>query len=261
MSTFFPAAVPERPERNQPWPTTPTRGTPARAHADAGARSSWVSAPPRGSRADEVLGLIGAALRGAGLDRRAPSPRWRPWTARRASRASCGRGAARGARRLVRRRRAGGGGGAARLGRRHWPRSAPRPWRRPPRSPAAANCSCRSGSRRRGRPAMATCAIVRRPPPPAAAGGRDARPTRSEEPCPSATTDVHDLRHHGDAEVRDDGGDADRPGGQRPRGHAAGLAARAHRRFAGRPRRLSGRAGGARGGGGAARACRWSGCC
>lgn len=59
-----------------------------------------------------------------------------------------------------------------------------------------------------GRAAMATCAIVRRPHLRPSADGRDAPPTRSEEAMPIPTTEVPlDLRHHGDAEVRDDGGE------------------------------------------------------
>ncbi|MEU9099486.1 Rv2231c family pyridoxal phosphate-dependent protein CobC [Streptomyces sp. NPDC048361] len=59
-----------------------------------------------------------------------------------------------------------------------------------------------------GRAAMATCAIVRRPHLRASAAGRDAPPTRSEEAMPIPTTEApFDLRHHGDAEVRDDGGE------------------------------------------------------
>ncbi|MCX5383192.1 Rv2231c family pyridoxal phosphate-dependent protein CobC [Streptomyces sp. NBC_00083] len=59
-----------------------------------------------------------------------------------------------------------------------------------------------------GRAAMATCAIVRRPHLRPSASGRDAPPTRSEEAMPIPTTEVPlDLRHHGDAEVRDDGGE------------------------------------------------------
>ncbi|MEU3373053.1 Rv2231c family pyridoxal phosphate-dependent protein CobC [Streptomyces sp. NPDC006660] len=58
-----------------------------------------------------------------------------------------------------------------------------------------------------GGPAGATCAIVRRPHLRPSADGRDAPPTRSEEAMPIPTTEVPlDLRHHGDAEVRDDGG-------------------------------------------------------
>ncbi|MGW2791465.1 Rv2231c family pyridoxal phosphate-dependent protein CobC [Streptomyces sp. NPDC001251] len=58
-----------------------------------------------------------------------------------------------------------------------------------------------------GRAAMATCAIVRRPRLRPIAGGGDGPPTRSEEAMTIPTTDApHDLRHHGDAEVRDDGG-------------------------------------------------------
>ncbi|MYV93057.1 Rv2231c family pyridoxal phosphate-dependent protein CobC [Streptomyces sp. SID1034] len=57
------------------------------------------------------------------------------------------------------------------------------------------------------RAAMATCAIVRRPRLRPIAEGGDGPPTRSEEAMPIPTTEApHDLRHHGDAEVRDDGG-------------------------------------------------------
>ncbi|MGW8328371.1 Rv2231c family pyridoxal phosphate-dependent protein CobC [Streptomyces sp. NPDC055897] len=59
-----------------------------------------------------------------------------------------------------------------------------------------------------GRAAMATCAIVRRPHLRPIAEGGDGPPTRSEEAMPIPTTEApHDLRHHGDAEVRDDGGE------------------------------------------------------
>ncbi|WP_078966105.1 Rv2231c family pyridoxal phosphate-dependent protein CobC [Streptomyces sp. WM6378] len=56
-----------------------------------------------------------------------------------------------------------------------------------------------------GRAAMATCAIVRRPRLRPFADGRDGPPTRSEAMSMPATEAQHDLRHHGDAEVRDDG--------------------------------------------------------
>ncbi|WP_369217685.1 Rv2231c family pyridoxal phosphate-dependent protein CobC, partial [Streptomyces flavofungini] len=49
-----------------------------------------------------------------------------------------------------------------------------------------------------GRPPMATCAIARRPAPPAYAGLSS--PVLGSQPAPGP-----DLRHHGDAEVRDDG--------------------------------------------------------
>ncbi|MFI6683353.1 Rv2231c family pyridoxal phosphate-dependent protein CobC [Streptomyces sp. NPDC050485] len=86
-----------------------------------------------------------------------------------------------------------------------------------------------------GRAAMATCAIVRRRAPASPyADGRDGPPTSSEEAMPVPATEApygpghhggpeaqhdsrhlgdpepqphHDLRHHGDAEVRDDGGE------------------------------------------------------
>ncbi|MFD9634881.1 Rv2231c family pyridoxal phosphate-dependent protein CobC [Streptomyces violascens] len=56
-----------------------------------------------------------------------------------------------------------------------------------------------------GRAAMATCAIVRRPHLRPFADRRDGPPTRSEAMSLPATEAQHDLRHHGDAEVRDDG--------------------------------------------------------
>ncbi|MEU9197456.1 Rv2231c family pyridoxal phosphate-dependent protein CobC [Streptomyces hundungensis] len=59
-----------------------------------------------------------------------------------------------------------------------------------------------------GRPAGATCAIVRRPHLRPNAEQGDGPPTRSEEAMSIPTTESpHDLRHHGDAEVRDDGGE------------------------------------------------------
>ncbi|MFG3285823.1 Rv2231c family pyridoxal phosphate-dependent protein CobC [Streptomyces sp. NPDC048111] len=56
-----------------------------------------------------------------------------------------------------------------------------------------------------GRAAMATCAIVRRPHLRPSADTGDGPPTRSEETMSIPTEVPHDLRHHGDAEVRDDG--------------------------------------------------------
>ncbi|MGW2813139.1 Rv2231c family pyridoxal phosphate-dependent protein CobC [Streptomyces sp. NPDC001415] len=53
--------------------------------------------------------------------------------------------------------------------------------------------------------AMATCAIVRRPHLRPFADRCDGPPTRSEAMSMPATEAQHDLRHHGDAEVRDDG--------------------------------------------------------
>ncbi|MFE9406219.1 Rv2231c family pyridoxal phosphate-dependent protein CobC [Streptomyces sp. NPDC006530] len=59
-----------------------------------------------------------------------------------------------------------------------------------------------------GRAAMATCAIVRRSHLRPYADEGDGPPTRSEEAMPIPTTESpHDLRHHGDAEVRDHGGE------------------------------------------------------
>jgi histidinol-phosphate aminotransferase len=58
-----------------------------------------------------------------------------------------------------------------------------------------------------GRAAMATCAIVRRPHLRPFADRSDGPPTRSEAMSLPATEAQHDLRHHGDAEVRDDGGE------------------------------------------------------
>ncbi|MFF4184318.1 Rv2231c family pyridoxal phosphate-dependent protein CobC [Streptomyces sp. NPDC001691] len=58
-----------------------------------------------------------------------------------------------------------------------------------------------------GRAAMATCAIVRRPHLRPFADHRDGPPTRSEAMSIPTTEPLHDLRHHGDAEVRDDGGE------------------------------------------------------
>ncbi|WP_329465871.1 Rv2231c family pyridoxal phosphate-dependent protein CobC [Streptomyces sp. NBC_01431] len=171
-----------------------TRGTPAPAPQDAGAPLVVGVGASKGVSADEVLGLIGAALADAGLDGCAVAALA---TVDGKSREP---GIVRAAAKLGVPIVSYGADELAAVG---VPRGS-QAVLAAVATPSVAEAAALAGggellvpkrkSSPAGRPAMATCAIVRRRP---AAPRNAGAPSEAE----------HDLRHHGDAEVRDGGGE------------------------------------------------------